>query len=145
MRQGMILKSRHRFSERITLKQNVMPAIRAVGCVPIAMLLAGCATGKFGDSIPAAHPATMTGRWILAAPAAPSCGMNFGGAPGAQQGTVTPEGGCPGKFYTSQRWILEQGALAINDYADQPLAHFTFANGRFEGQDTAGTAVTLAR
>jgi hypothetical protein len=141
----MIPKSRHRFSERIMLRQNVLPATRAAGCVSIALLLAGCAAGTFGDPIPAAHPATMTGRWILAAPDAPSCGMNFGGAHGAQQGTVTPEGGCPGKFYTSQRWTLEQGALAINDNANQPLAHFTFANGRFEGQDTAGTAVTLAR
>jgi Protease inhibitor Inh len=140
----MIPKSAHRFSEKITLKQNVTPAIRAAGYVFIASLLAGCAGGALENSAPAAAPTEMAGRWILAAPDAPSCGMNFGGTPGTHRGTVTPEGGCPGKFFTSQRWTLEQGALLINDYANQRLAHLTFANGRFEGQDTAGMAVTLA-
>ena len=28
---------------------------------------------------------------------------------------------------------------------NQPLAHLTFANGRFEGQATAGMPVTLSR
>ncbi len=140
----MIPKSGHRFSEKIMLKQNVIPAIRAAGCVFIASLLAGCAGGALENATPAAPPAEMAGRWMLAAPDAPSCGMNFGGAPGAHQGTVTPEGGCPGKFFTSERWTLEQGTLLINDRANQPLAHLTFANGRFEGQDTAGMAVTLA-
>jgi hypothetical protein len=93
----------------------------------------------------AAQNTGMAGRWILTAPNAPSCGMNFSGAPGAPQGTVVPEGGCPGKFYTSRQWMLEQGTLVINDDENQPLAHFTFAGGRFEGQATAGTAVTLAR
>ena len=70
--------------------------------------------------------------------------MNFGGAPGAQQGTITPDGGCPGKFFTSRRWTLDQGALTINDYENQPLAHLNFANGRFEGQATTGMPVTLS-
>ena len=125
-----------------------MPTIRAAGGVLIAWLLTGCASGLFGDSTPVALTPTgddMPGRWFLAAPNGPPCGMNFGGAPGAQQGTITPDGGCPGKFFTSRHWTLDRGALVINDNDNQPLAHFTFADGRFEGQATAGMTVTLAR
>jgi hypothetical protein len=118
--------------------------MRSTGSIVIALLLAGCAGGALENATPAAPPAEMAGRWILAAPDAPSCGMNFKGALGAHLGTVTPEGGCPGRFFTSERWTLERGTLLINDRVNQPLAHLTFANGRFEGQDTAGTAVTLA-
>ena len=85
----------------------------------------------------------MAGRWILAAPNAPSCGMNFAGAPGAREGTISPEGGCPDKFFMSRRWTLEQGALMIVDEDNQPLATLSYADGRFEGQSTAGVPVTL--
>ena len=125
-----------------------MRTIWVAGAVLIALLLANCAGGPFGGSTSAALTPTgddMAGRWFLAAPNAPPCGMNFGGAPGAQQGTITPDGGCPGKFFTSRHWALDRGALVINDNDNQPLAHFTFADGRFEGQATAGMTVTLAR
>jgi Protease inhibitor Inh len=125
-----------------------MPIVRATVGVLIALLLADCAGGMFGESVPATSIPTgddMAGRWFLAAPDAPPCGMNFGGAPGAQQGTVTPDGGCPGNFFTSRRWTLEQGALVIGDHENKPLAHLTFAGGRFEGQADAGMAVTLSR
>jgi hypothetical protein len=125
-----------------------MRTIRVAGGVLIALLLADCAGSLFGDSTPAALTPTgddMVGRWFLAAPNAPPCGMNFGGTPGAQQGTITPDGGCPGKFFTSRHWALERGALVINDNENQPLAHLTFASGRFEGQAIAGMAVTLSR
>lgn len=56
-----------------------------------------------------------------------------------------PEGGCPGKFFTSRGWTLDQGTLVINDDENQPLAQFKFAAGRFEGQANAGMAVTLTR
>jgi hypothetical protein len=141
----MIPKIGHRLSKKIMLKQNAMPAVRAAGGAFITLLLVGCAAGPLENAAPATPPAEMAGRWILAAPDAPTCGMNFNGVSGAHQGTVTPEGGCPGKFFTSQRWTLEQDTLVINDRANQPLAHLTFADGRFEGQDTAGMAVTLAR
>jgi len=125
-----------------------MPTIRAAGGVLIAWLLTGCASGLFGVSTSAAPTLTgddMPGRWFLAAPNGPPCGMNFGGAPGAQQGTITPDGGCPGKFFMSRHWTLDQGALTINDQENQPLAHLAFAGSRFEGQAAAGMAVTLAR
>jgi len=127
------------------LKQKLIPEMQVAVHIFIALLPAGCAGGALEHAAPAAAPTEMAGRWILAAPDAPSCGINFKGVPGANRGTVTPEGGCPGKFFTGERWTLEQGALEINDRANEPLAHFTFANGRFEGQDIAGTAVTLAQ
>lgn len=114
----------------------------------IASMLAGCAGGTFGDIGPTPSPAAtadMAGRWILVAPNAPTCGMNFGGASGAQQGSVRPEGGCPGNFFTSRRWRLDQGMLVIDDEENRPLAQFTYAGGRFEGQAAAGMAVTLTR
>jgi hypothetical protein len=123
-----------------------MPTIRGAGGVVVALMLAGCAGGPFGGAIPAPTPTEdMTGRWILSVPNAPSCGMKFAGAPGAQQGTIEPEGGCPGKFFTSRHWTLEQSALTINDHENRPLAHLILADDRFEGQTTAGTPMTLAR
>ena len=158
----MIPKSGNRFSDKIMLEQNVransdsiqsdtalrMPTIRVAGGVVVALMLAGCAGSPFGGATPAAAPAPtedMTGRWILSTPNAPSCGMNFAGAPGAHEGTIEPEGGCPGKFFTSRHWTLEQSALTINDHENQPLAHLTVADDRFEGQATAGMPVTLNR
>jgi hypothetical protein len=145
MRQSMIPKSGPRFSDKIMFKQKLMPALQVAVRIFIALLPAGCAGGALENAAPAVAPAEMAGRWILAAPDAPSCGMNFKGVAGANRGNVTPEGGCPGKFFTGAHWTLEQGTLAINDRANEPLAHFTFANGRFEGQDIAGTVVTLAQ
>jgi hypothetical protein len=124
-----------------------MSRIGIAGGALIASTLAGCAGNPFGDTAPVAPPpnAEMAGRWILEAPNAPSCGMNFSGASGAQRGNVMPEGGCPGNFFTSRHWTLDQGALIINDDENQPLASLTFTGGRFEGQANAGMAVTLTR
>ena len=111
----------------------------------IALCLAGCATGSFGGSTPVAPAGDMPGRWILSTPNAPICGMNFAGIPGAREGRVSPEGGCPYKFFMTRRWTLDQGTLAINDEDNQPLARFSNAGGRFEGQSTAGIPLTLTR
>jgi hypothetical protein len=119
--------------------------IRLAGGVLIASLLAGCAGAPSGDTAPTATAADMSGHWILAAPNAPTCGLNFSGAPGAQEGTISPEGGCPGNFFTSRHWTLAQGALTISDEDNQPLASLTVTGGRFEGQATAGMAVALTR
>ena len=112
-----------------------------------AMLLAGCAGSPLGgqSASTAALPDGMAGRWMLAAPNAPICGLNFGGAPGAREGKVAPEGGCPEKFYMSRRWVLETDGLVINDDENNPMARFTLAGTRYEGQSTAGTPVTLTR
>ena len=122
-----------------------MTMVRTAGSILIALSLAGCAGNPLGGSAAPTPDTGMAGRWMLAAPNAPSCGMNFAGSPGAREGNVSPEGGCPEKFFMSRRWSLEQGTLAINDQDNQPLAQLSYAGGRFEGQSTAGTPVTLSR
>jgi hypothetical protein len=119
---------------------------RVAGGAFIALMLTGCAGGQLGGASPEAkNPEGMAGRWILAAPSAPTCGMNFVGAPGARTGNVSPEGGCPGNFYLSRRWILETETLIINDDENNALARLKSSGGRFEGQSTAGLSVSLAR
>jgi hypothetical protein len=125
-----------------------MTRARVAGGAFAAIMLAGCAGNPFGSGQTASvvQPAdNMAGRWMLAAPSAPVCGMNFGGPAGAREGKVAPEGGCPEKFFLSRRWALEQGALTILDDENNPLATLTLASGRFEGTSTAGTPITLAR
>jgi hypothetical protein len=119
------------------------------GFLSAALILAACGGGQnlFGSAPPAAsdQDIIMPGRWILTAPNAPSCGMNFSGIPGKNEGTITPEGGCPERFFTSQHWALDKDMLTINDDQNNPLATLTFANGQFEGKSTSDTPVTLAR
>ena len=127
-----------------------MSSFRAAGFALVALTLAGCAGGSspLGEAPPAAPPAAdvvMSGRWILSAPNAPACGMNFAGAPGAREGTVAPEGGCPGRFFTSRHWTLDRGALTISDHENNPLAQLSFTGGHFEGKSNAGLLVRLAR
>jgi hypothetical protein len=125
-----------------------MRVSRTVGGVLFALLLAGCGGGLLGNSATAPAAPTgddMVGRWFLAAPNAPPCGMTFDRASGAQQGTITPDGGCPGNFFTSRRWTLDQGTLVIDDDKNQPLAQLTFHGNHFEGQANAGMTVTLSR
>ena len=125
-----------------------MPTIRVTGGAVVALMLAGCTGNPLGEATPVAaptRPLLMNGRWILSIPNAPSCGMNFAGAAGGQEGTLVPEGGCPGNFFTSRHWALTQGALTIGDENGQPLAQLAFADGRFEGKATAGAPVTLNR
>ena len=125
-----------------------MNRVRVAGCGLIALMLAGCSGGRFSFGDQTALPPvldSMAGRWILTAPKAPSCGIEFGAAPGASQGTIAPEGGCPENFFMSRRWAFDQGKLMIKDEENMPLAQFNFAGDRFEGQSTAGTPVTLVR
>lgn len=110
-----------------------------------AALLAGCDTLPLGSTGVTQPAADMTGRWLLGAPNAPSCGMAFNGAPGAREGTIAPEGGCPARFFTSRRWAFEQGSLVIRDHNNEPLATLQFTGNRFEGPATAGMTVTLSR
>ena len=61
--------------------------------------------------------------------------MTFGAAaPAASEGTIAPEGGCPGKFFTSRKWTFDQGGLTIRDHNGQPLAQLSDAGRRFEGK-----------
>jgi len=126
-----------------------MIVVRAATGVLVALTLTGCAGEQLSpDSsapTPAALDSSLVGRWILSAPNAPSCGLEFRGPPEARSGPVAPDGGCPGGFYMSRRWAMEGGTLIITGNENQPLAQFRSAGTHFEGQSTAGTSVTLAR
>ena len=91
-------------------------------------------------------PVNMAGRWTLTSGGSGGCAMNFGGAAGAAEGTIAPEGGCPGNFFTSRKWAYEENGLVIRDHTGQPLARLALGGaGRFDGQATGGQAVSLAR
>jgi Protease inhibitor Inh len=94
---------------------------------------------------PSPPPVDLTGRWKLTAAAGGACFMNFGHMPGAAQGTIAPEGGCPGSFYTSRKWIFEHGALIIRDHKSDVLAELSFVGGHFEGHEISGGALSLSR
>jgi len=116
--------------------------------------LAGCASANRPEPPPAAAapppppppppPVDLNGRWRLTAAGRGACFMNFGNAPGAVQGTIAPEGGCPGNFFTSRKWTYEHSALIIRDHKGEVLAELAFAGGRFEGQGS-GAALSLSR
>ena len=91
-------------------------------------------------------PVNMAGRWTLSALGGGGCAMNFGAPPGAAEGTIAPEGGCPGNFFTSRKWTFQEGALLLRDHTGAQLAEIALAGpGRFEGKATNGAAITLAR
>jgi hypothetical protein len=117
-----------------------------------AILLADCAGQPTVTGAPAAGtpygapPEPMAGRWQLAAAGASQCVMNFGATADAGEGTIAPEGGCPGNFFTSRKWTFEQGSLVIRDHNGQPLGQLALASpGRFDGKATGGQQVTLNR
>jgi hypothetical protein len=88
----------------------------------------------------------MAGRWLFSSPGRGQCNMNFGAAnPSAPEGTIAPEGGCPGKFYMSRKWSYDQTGLTMRDHNGQPLAQLSVASGQLNGKATSGEAVTLTR
>jgi hypothetical protein len=94
---------------------------------------------------PAAPPVDLVGRWRFTETGGGGCFMKFGSAPAAAQGTVAPEGGCPGNFFTSRKWTFEHDVLVIRDHKDEPLARLSFAGGHFEGRGVGGATVSLSR
>ena len=70
----------------------------------------------------------------------------FGGAAEAPEGTIAPEGGCPGNFFTSRKWTFQDGTLLIRDHTGAQLAQLALvAPSRFEGKAANGAPITLAR
>ena len=95
---------------------------------------------------PGTPPEPMAGRWMLAAAGSSQCSVTFGAGPNEFEGTIAPEGGCPGTFFTSRKWTFEQGSLVIRDHTGAVLAQLTQAvPGRFEGKATSGLVMTLSR
>jgi hypothetical protein len=152
-------------------RHGTVRAARLLGVVAVLAVLVGCAErlsfGRSESTEPLAAapagpmstaplaapggprtppPVNMAGRWSLNSPGSGGCAMNFGGAPGAAEGTIAPEGGCPGNFFTSRKWAFESNQLIIRDHTGQPLAQLAFgASGRFDGQATNGQPVMLGR
>ena len=63
----------------------------------------------------------------------------------APQGTIAPEGGCPGNFFMSRKWTFEHGALIMRDFKGRPLAQLSYSGERFEGQDASLGALSLSK
>lgn len=111
-------------------------------------LLAGCAGGQVSlDDSPSSQAASagMAGRWFLSAPNAPPCGISLSGAPGAREGRMAPEGGCPGRFFLSRKWSLAGDTLTLSDDDGQTLGQLKQTGDRFEGEAVTGMKITLAR
>jgi Protease inhibitor Inh len=130
------------------------PAAKAAAALLVIAALAGCASSRTEPPPEAAAapppppsppPVDLTGRWRLTAAGGGGCFMNFGHMPGAAQGTIAPEGGCPGNFFTSRKWTFEHGTLIVRDHKSDALAELAFAGGRFEGHQTGGGEFSLAR
>ncbi len=127
------------------------------GLTLLASALAACSGDRTGLAFPGANapaaparpsppPMNMAGRWVLMSPGQGQCNMTFGAAPGAAEGTIAPEGGCPGQFYTSRKWTFDSAGLVIRNHNGESLAQLTFAGtGNFGGQSTAGEAITLTQ
>jgi hypothetical protein len=127
---------------------------KAAAALLVLAALAACASAPKPEPPPVAAappppaptppPIDLAGRWRLTAAAGGACFMTFGSAPGAAQGTIAPEGGCPGNFFTSRKWAFEHDALIIRDHKGQPLAQLSFTGGHFEGQDDKGGTLSLS-
>ena len=93
-----------------------------------------------------ATPNNLAGKWMLAAPGADSCVMNFAAQPDAIEGTIAPDRGCPFNFFTSRKWSYAAAGLIINDHNALPLARLSpVGPDRFEGRTSDGQEVMLSR
>jgi Protease inhibitor Inh len=127
---------------------------KAAAALLVLAALAACASAPKPEPPPVAAapappppsppPIDLAGRWRLTAAAGGACFMTLGSAPGAAQGTIAPEGGCPGNFFTSRKWAFEHDTLIIRDHKGQPLAQLSFTGGHFEGQDDKGGTLSLS-
>jgi hypothetical protein len=130
--------------------QGLFPHARGLALLA-GLFVAGCSGSPFGEAgpsvaaAPVAPPVNMVGRWRLVSANGGACRMSFT-APGAAEGTIAPEGGCPASFFTSRRWVFEQGSLVIQDHTRKPLvAMKQNAAGRFEGELANREVIWLER
>ena len=144
-------------SVTIALRTTRMRAARTAAFVLAVATLIGCASNPPPEPEaaaapaaappppPAAPPVDLAGRWRFTETGGGGCFMTFGSAPAAAQGTIAPEGGCPGNFFTSRKWTFERDVLVIRNHKDEPLARLSFAGGHFEGRGVGGATVSLSR
>jgi predicted small secreted protein len=135
--------------------QHLRSAFRA-SILLAALALAACNTDGLGGgansgaspnsfSQPSAPPVPVAGRWLFSSPGRGQCNMTFGAAnAAAAEGTIAPEGGCPGKFYMSRKWSYDQNGLTMRDHNGQTLALLAGEGGRFDGKAASGESVALS-
>jgi predicted small secreted protein len=135
--------------------QHFRSAFRA-SILLAALALAACNTDGLGGgansgassssfSQPSAPPVPIAGRWQFSSPGRGQCNMTFGAANAtAAEGTIAPEGGCPGKFYMSRKWTYDQNGLTMRDHNGQTLALLVGEGGRFDGKAASGESVALS-
>ena len=131
------------------------PAFRASASTLVLLALTGCTGIDWPGSSSATTaqpsqagtpPVSLAGRWQLSSPGRGQCNMTFGASgPTATDGTIAPEGGCPGKFYMSRKWTYDQTGLTLRDHNGQPLAQLAGEGGNFQGKATSGEPVALMR
>jgi protease inhibitor Inh len=134
---------------------DTRPAFRASTLILVLLALTGCSGIEWpgSNSAPTASaaqagspPVSLAGRWQLSSPSRGQCNMTFGASsPAAPDGTIAPEGGCPGKFYMSRKWTYDQTGLTLRDHNGQPLAQLAGEGGGFQGKATSGEPVALMR
>jgi hypothetical protein len=127
---------------------------RASALILVLLALTGCSGIDWPGSSSSptappqagAPPVSLAGRWQLSSPSRGQCNMTFGASsPAAADGTIAPEGGCPGKFYMSRKWTYDQTGLTLRDHNGQPLAQLAGESGNFQGKATSGEPVALMR
>ena len=95
---------------------------------------------------PSPPPTDLNGRWMLSSAGGGTCRMTFAGSPGVGEGTIRPEGGCPGNFFTSRKWTFEDGALILRNHNSEPLGQLRpSGQAAFAGDATSGQQVSLSR
>ena len=137
---------------------DIRPAYRASVLSLVLRALAACNGERTGIELPGwnaapepaatsgAPPVNLAGRWLLSSTIRGQCNMTFAAAgPGAVDGTIRPEGGCPDKFFTSRKWTYDQAGLTIRDHNSQPLAQLSGDGAHFAGKATSGEPITLSR
>src|SRR5262249_47819576 len=120
------------------------------------LAVAGCTGDRMGEfkfpgtekDKPEGKPIVMARRWMLTSPHRGQCAMSFTGGPKDKEGSVRPEGGCPGKFYTSRSWSMnEDGQIIIRDHNGEQLVQLapagTGAGLWLEGLANNGERVML--
>ncbi len=140
--------------------QDTGPAFRASVLILALLALAGCGSDRMSGGfdwagskpVPAAPaqpsppPVNLAGRWLLSSPGKGQCHMTFAAAsPAAVDGTIRPEGGCPGKFFTSRKWSYSESGLTLSDHNGQSLAQLSSTGATFEGTAAGGEPITLLR